>query len=245
VSKVTQRLIGWVAAIALAAVALAPTMMTVPSWWPVGGPLRLGLDLRGGTYLLYGVDLDEAVRQSLRSAAREIELSLRDAQVGAFTVDVEGDAIVVRAADRGRLSEIRGLVETRFPDVTGRDVSGGSELSLRLDERARLHIRNNAVEQALQILRNRIDEFGVAEPTGWIDLIGVDPAYRARGVARALLDRFVRGGQELRAISTVATLIDLAQADVREFFVGAGFRPGPMVQLQRDLGIGPGGPRAI
>jgi GNAT superfamily N-acetyltransferase len=88
-------------------------------------------------------------------------------------------------------------------------------------------------------------EFGVAGPTGWIDLIGVDPAYRGRGVAHALLDRFVRGGQELRAVGTAATLINFAQADVREFFVGAGFRPGPMVQLQRDLGTGPGGPRAI
>jgi GNAT superfamily N-acetyltransferase len=89
-------------------------------------------------------------------------------------------------------------------------------------------------------------EFGIAGPTGWIDLIGVDAVYRGRGVARALLDRFVRGGQELRAVGKVATLIDLAQADVREFFVGAGFRTGPMVQLQRDLrDSGPESPRTI
>lgn len=76
-------------------------------------------------------------------------------------------------------------------------------------------------------------EFGVAEPTGWVDLVGVDPAYRGRGVGQALLDRFVESGHELRALSRVATLIDLAQVDVREFFLGRGFRPGRMVQLER------------
>jgi GNAT superfamily N-acetyltransferase len=78
-------------------------------------------------------------------------------------------------------------------------------------------------------------EFGIAGPTGWIDLIGVDPAYRARGVGQALVDRFIEGGRELRAIQRVATLIDLGQAAVREFFVRRGFRHGPMVQLERDL----------
>jgi GNAT superfamily N-acetyltransferase len=78
-------------------------------------------------------------------------------------------------------------------------------------------------------------EFGLSVKTGWIDLIGVDPPYRNRGVGQALVDRFVTGGRELRAIRKVATLIDLAQADVREFFVRLGFHHGPMIQLERDL----------
>lgn len=78
-------------------------------------------------------------------------------------------------------------------------------------------------------------EFGIAVPTGWVDLIGVDPAYRSRGVGAALLDRFVGGGCELRAIRRLATLIDLEQTEVREFFVRRGFGPGRMVQLERSL----------
>jgi GNAT superfamily N-acetyltransferase len=78
-------------------------------------------------------------------------------------------------------------------------------------------------------------EFGIAESTGWVDLIGVDPAYRGRGVARALLDRFVESGRELRALGRVATLVDLGQADVREFFLRRGFQPGRMVQLERAV----------
>jgi GNAT superfamily N-acetyltransferase len=78
-------------------------------------------------------------------------------------------------------------------------------------------------------------EFGISVRTGWIDLIGVDPAYRGRGVARALVERFVDSGRQLRAIQKVATLIDLRQADVREFFLRLGLVHGPMVQMEKPV----------
>ena len=55
-------------------------------------------------------------------------------------------------------------------------------------------------------------EFGIARRTGWVDLIGVSPPYRGRGVAHALLERFVDSGRELRAIERVATLRPIALA---------------------------------
>lgn len=78
-------------------------------------------------------------------------------------------------------------------------------------------------------------EFGIARPTGWVDLIGVSPPYRGRGVAQALLRRFVDSGRELRAIERVATLIDLGQADVREFFTRVGFHHGPMIHMEQSV----------
>lgn len=78
-------------------------------------------------------------------------------------------------------------------------------------------------------------EFGIAGKVGWIDMIGLDPAYRGRGIARALVDRFVAAGRELRAIHKVATLIDLGQTDVREFFLRLGLSHGPMVQMEKPV----------
>jgi GNAT superfamily N-acetyltransferase len=78
-------------------------------------------------------------------------------------------------------------------------------------------------------------EFGMPGATAWIDLIGVDPAYRGRGVGQALVERFIGGGQELRAIRKVATLIDLGQADVREFFTRLGFHHGPMIHMEKTV----------
>jgi len=203
----TQRMLVWLAALVMALLGIAPTVVSVPNWWPLGKPIRLGLDLRGGTHLLYGVDLDEAVHQALASSAREVELALRDAQVGAATVDVEGGTIVVRLADRSRLADVRSLVGSRFPDLVVTEGGQSGAVVLRLQERARLHIRNNAVEQALQVLRNRIDEFGVAEPSIQtqgddeivIQLPGVQDPQRAKALIgrTALLEfRLVAQGPE-------------------------------------------------
>ncbi len=78
-------------------------------------------------------------------------------------------------------------------------------------------------------------EFGIARPTGWVDQIAVDQPYRGRGIAHALMDRFIASGRELRAIEKVATLIDLGQADVREFFTRMGFHHGPMIHMEREI----------
>lgn len=56
-------------------------------------------------------------------------------------------------------------------------------------------------------------------------------------MAHALLERFVDSGRELRAIERVATLIDLGQAEVREFFTRAGFHHGPMIHMERKIGL--------
>jgi ribosomal protein S18 acetylase RimI-like enzyme len=79
-------------------------------------------------------------------------------------------------------------------------------------------------------------EFGIAARTGWIDQIAVDPPYRGRGIAQALVGRFVESGRELRALEQVSTLVDFGQADVRDFFRALGFAQGPMFQMERSVG---------
>jgi preprotein translocase subunit SecD len=154
----------WLGAIVIAAVAILPTFSRVPSWWPWAQSVRLGLDLRGGTYLLYGVDLDEAVGVRMDAIGREIEQTLRDAQVGAVTVDAAADGITIRLANAEKRAEVRRRVEETFPAM-GLQETGKNGIDLTVSERERLDIRRAAIEQALQILRNRIDQFGVAEPS--------------------------------------------------------------------------------
>src|SRR5215470_19768350 len=87
-------------ALVLAAVIFVlPTFVSpVPSWWPWRQPVRLGLDLQGGTHLLYQVQINDGIDNRVEQIGRDVESALRDAQVGAFTVERQGRTLQVRLA---------------------------------------------------------------------------------------------------------------------------------------------------
>ncbi len=76
-------------------------------------------------------------------------------------------------------------------------------------------------------------EFGIRGSVGWIDVIGVDPPYRGRGVGRALVQAFADAAQELRNIKTIFTLVDSGDSQIHQFFARLGFTPGKMLHLER------------
>jgi preprotein translocase subunit SecD len=150
-----------------AAVFLLPTFTQVPSWWPWQQPIRLGLDLRGGTHLLYAADIDQAIANAVERQRQDLERELREAQVGTIKVDRDQLTIRVRLGDSAKREEITGLIKRRFPNLRIAEGAGagGSELVLSLEPREITRMQDSVVEQALKIIRNRIDQFGVAEPT--------------------------------------------------------------------------------
>jgi len=157
------------AAVTLAAVVfLLPTFVRpAPTWWPWQQPVRLGLDLQGGTHLLYGVDIDQAVDTTLDRQMQDLERELRDAQIGASTLERDGRNIHLRLANVDKRSQVLDLLKDRFPSlvlVPTPDAEPG-ELAMTLEPREIQRVRDNVQEQALKIIRNRIDQFGVAEPT--------------------------------------------------------------------------------
>ena len=81
--------LGVFVALAVAAVVLlVPTFVQpAPAWWPWQRPIRLGLDLQGGTHLLYGVDIDQAIDNTVERQMQDLERELRDAQIGASSLD--------------------------------------------------------------------------------------------------------------------------------------------------------------
>ncbi len=161
-------------ALILAALVVAATVVVVPtvvrptpSWWPWQHPVRLGLDLQGGTHLLYEVEVNQAIDNVVDRTARELEQELRDAQLGAVSVERTERVIHVRLANRDKRSEARSIVQDRFTNLVISDSAGAdaADLTLELQPREILRIRDGIVDQALNVMRNRIDQFGVVEPT--------------------------------------------------------------------------------
>lgn len=154
-----------------ALVYLAPSLMTaMPEWWPSFLPsrkIRLGLDLRGGTHLLLSVELDKAVENSLEQNAEELRRVLREANTTGVTVERTGNALRIRSATQEAKNAVEKVLKEQFPILTfdGAPQAGEGELSLVFDRREIQRVREYALDQALETLRNRIDQFGVAEPT--------------------------------------------------------------------------------
>lgn len=70
----------------------------------------------------------------------------------------------------------------------------------------------------------RSGEFGLEEPTGWIEVLGVDPDVRGRAIGRRMVDQMLEHFRK-RGATSVRTLVDETMADIGEFFSHLGFEP--------------------
>jgi ribosomal protein S18 acetylase RimI-like enzyme len=77
-------------------------------------------------------------------------------------------------------------------------------------------------------------EFGVPETVGWIDTIGVDPAYQKKGLATALSRELIQNLKALR-VKTIYTLVSWNDWDLLQFFHAMGFTRGDMINLELKI----------
>ncbi len=170
-SVLTRAIIFGIAIIA-AVIYLAPTFLSsLPSWWTnflPGDRINLGLDLQGGSHLVLGVKVDKAIENNIERVRGDLTNVLREKGVSGVNVErVEGTVlhITVPSANAERLrgvlkSDFAYLVEAKSPQTT----AGTSEFFLTLSKEEMRSLRDYAIDQSLETIRNRIDQFGVSEP---------------------------------------------------------------------------------
>ncbi len=171
-----SRNLAWRSGIALAAVLIALIYLLPslggerPGWWSSMLPkekIRLGLDLQGGMHLVLEVQVAKAVESHLERIVEELKHDLRKRRIRYAELTRQGsDRVAVTLMRQTELEIFRDLARSNYPDFELVEVSGGErpEFELVLKPKARERITEMATEQALETIRNRVDQFGVSEP---------------------------------------------------------------------------------
>lgn len=150
----------------IAALNMAPT---TPDWLKSlgAGPMKLGLDLRGGVHFLLEVDMEKALSQRLSVYESEIKSILRDERIRYRDFDLDGvDGIKIKFRDAEERDAAMTLAAQQYREFMREtlDEEDAAYLILRLSEQSIADIEDYAVQQNLITLRNRVNELGVAEP---------------------------------------------------------------------------------
>lgn len=157
----------------LSIVLLVPTVLSalgkpIPKSWP-SDEIKLGLDLRGGIHLSLDVQTKEAVKSQLASLALGMKAQLKREGVRVKSSRQTGeDMVEVSLFDDSQLLKVSDLIRSDYPDLKelSRSPSGSQRITLtyQLSANKAADIEKNAVSQAIEILRNRIDQTGTKEP---------------------------------------------------------------------------------
>ncbi|EPX3986488.1 protein translocase subunit SecD [Vibrio cholerae] len=178
----------------IVALNLAPS---TPDWLESIGaaPMKLGLDLRGGVHFLMEVDMDAAMEKLVSQQEEAFRSDLRDEKIRYRAIRPLSDAVEVTLRDAEQLAQTKLLLESKHRGMTftTSESDGRFVLVAKFTEARLQEIRNYAVEQNITILRNRVNELGVAEPLVQrqgatrivVELPGVQDTARAKEILGA------------------------------------------------------------
>jgi len=140
----------------------------LPGWVRALGlkPMTLGLDLRGGVYVLIDVDMDSAIDQALDRYVEDIRTQLRDSKVRYLTISRNQRQVVAKFADAQSRDAGEKIIAREFRDLNMEVLDQGGEflVTVAMTPTQQKQIQDFALQQNVTTLRNRVNALGVAEP---------------------------------------------------------------------------------
>jgi preprotein translocase subunit SecD len=163
--NLSWRAVSVIAVIIVSVVYILPTIN--PSLWP-HKRINLGLDLQGGMHLTLEVDTEKAVESTMERISQEIRSFLKKERIRHIRLDrIDGSRISVELQGQENIEKFEKLLDTEFQNLRILSRSTHNEvltMILDLPDKESGQIKKLATEQALETIRNRIDQFGVSEP---------------------------------------------------------------------------------
>ncbi len=171
-----------------------PIYSSMPDWWKKNLPskgITLGLDLQGGIHLVLEVEAERAIEIKLDRDAANLSELVTEKKLKVESIKRTGPMeITVVLADPSAKDAVLAITDDQFPTLSPRS-QGDRTLMLALKSDEAERIKKAAVGQALETVRNRIDQFGVAEPLiqqqGLRQIVVQLPGVKDPGRAKALI----------------------------------------------------------
>lgn len=138
---------------------------TLFSMFPLNQKLKLGLDLQGGMHVVLGVDTDKAVEAKVENMVNQLRKELATNKIDfSYVQKADNFGLTISLKSPEAFDQAKKLIAENYPTLQDVSISGENMLSYILDQKTVERVREYAVDQSLEVVRNRIDEFGVSEP---------------------------------------------------------------------------------
>lgn len=189
----------------------------LPAWIRRLGldPMSLGLDLRGGVYVLLEVDMDAAIQSRMQTYSQDFADRLREERIRS-RVEVVDQQILVRLQSAEDLDAARAVIRDADSDVLIIDGADGRSLRVRMTEPQIRARQDFAIEQNITTIRNRVDQLGVSEPL-----------VQRQGVDRIIVQLpGLQDPEELNKILTATATLEFRMVDTTGDSPGSRFYPG-------------------
>ncbi|EAH5903577.1 protein translocase subunit SecD [Campylobacter upsaliensis] len=156
--KITYRLLVFIAVFIFGIAFSLPSFLQSER----GAKINLGLDLQGGLYMLLGVDNKEAVKSKMKSVASSLHYSINKENILIDQFIVKDEGLEFSLLDEGDMTKMQALLD----EIKGLNVQKDNlHFAVSFTQEELKNIENFALLQAVETIRNRLDEFGLAEPT--------------------------------------------------------------------------------
>ena len=147
---------------------LTPTLTSnLPDFWKKNLPadrIHLGLDLQGGMHLVLEVHADKAVEAAMERMANDMKETLMDSKVRFRNIErTKENTISLELADSAARGAFEKILKDQYPDLevqSSRISEGRETVGLKIRDKRVVDIKKLAVEQSLETIRNRVDQFG-------------------------------------------------------------------------------------
>ena len=146
---------------------LLPNFIKLPeNWWLHKKPLNYGLDIQGGAHLVYGVDVKGVLSERTERTARAIASELKELGVEAKVIAAGEAKDFVRIETKSDADRVKasGLIKDQYSTMLQTLNDSGTVVEAKYFDAVMETWREQIIGQAIQVIRNRVDEFGVAEP---------------------------------------------------------------------------------